>query len=674
MKLLMVTRESQADKRYGLGKSLAPLLAEWQQRGIEVSYLCCADAGEKSVATMRLIHRWLIKLGGRFFTETEIVPLLWGLLERLNMGRLAAKVMARERYTHVHCHDPIIAAGYRWFARLRFLAQLRRGHTARWGVTEHGFGCYAEAFHIDGARLGTKMMRWLRNWEAKILTKAHWVMTPTQSGLLQLARDLSLYPIPSTWRSIYHPRPVLTHYPKTAARQQLGWPAATIYIIAVGRFAPLKQLPALIQACASLPKAGRPWQLVLIGEGDNSSLQTLAVALGVADRLSFAVSDDMGLYYSAADIYVSTSLTESFGLANLEALTMGLPALCTAVGGVPEVVGSGAYLIPAQNPQALVTALQSLVESRPLRHYWQQQARLWCQRWPELSQVAEAYLAMYDGSQILNNGQSLKVSSPLEVAASLSTAFSEWQQQVSQWSLCPLPPALELPLHAKILLIAPHPDDETLGCGGTLALLRQRGCQVKVVIVTDGGKGDPLGYITEEVVSKRQRESLAAMTVLGIEEIIFLGQPDGEYQHTPLVAAQLQTLMTDYAADWLFSPSILDYHRDHVAISLSVMETWVHLGCRERFFWYETWAPIPATWVVDISRVWALKQQATQCYELPLKYCDYLKACLGMANYRGLYLVEAGQGEYAEAFMEWSAGSWQEVLEELMRIRVGTKI
>lgn len=669
MKILMVTRESHADKRYGLGKSLTPIIVELERRGHTVGYLCQADAGARSINAMRTLHGWLVKLCGRYFTHTEFVPLLWGILERLNMGRLAAKVMARDGYTHVHCHDPMIAAGYRWWARWRWLLQLRRGHTARWGVTEHGFGCYTQAFHEDGARLGTATTRWLRRWEAKILLKAHWVLTPTHSGLAQLGRDLGIYPIPSTWYAIHHARPCLNQYPRDTARQHLGWTQDNLYIIAVGRFAELKQMPALIQACAQLPS--RQWRLVLIGESDSAPLLHLATVLGIAANLQFAVSDDMGWYYAAADIYVSTSITEAFGLANLEAVIMGLPALCTAVGGVPEVVGSGAWLIPAHDPDALVTALHTLVTDGYARQQWQQRARQWTARWPLVSTVTEAYIAMYQGQGLPQQSPSISgIEETRSDVVKLPTLWTTWHQQVAQWPLCPLPPVLTLPDHGKILMIAPHPDDEVLGCGGTLALLRQRGCQVKVVIVTDGSQGDPCGYLAGESVSAcRQRESLAALSILGIDDAVFWYEPDAQYRHSAASAARFQALLDDYAADWLILPSVLDYHRDHVAISLSALEIWQQRGCRERVFFYETWAAIPANWVVDISSVFHLKQQATRCHELPLKYCDYLKACTGMANYRGLYLVEQ-PGQFAEAFLELSAINWSETVAQLLAMRL----
>ena len=648
----MVTREHHSDKRYGLGRSLTPLIEELNRRGVEVGYLCQADAGNKSIAVLRRLHGILVKLFGRFFTNTQFIPLLWGIFERINMGRLATKVMAKEHYTHVHCHDPIIAAGYRWFACLRLC------HTARWGVTQHGFGCYAQAFHEDGARLGTKVMRWMRRWETKTLLKAHWVIIPTGSSLAQLERDLSIYPVPNTWQAIYHSRPVLNLYSKNEARKILGWSTEDIYLIAVGRFAELKQFPSLIQACKYLQHPH--WKLMFIGEGDKNFLQSLATNLGISERIDFAVTDDIGLYYSAADIYVSTSITESFGLANLEALCMNLPSVCTAVGGVPEVLGNGAYLVPARDTSALVNALQSLLDHPDIRQYWSHQAYQWAKNWPNIATIADAYIAMYQGKKIPNLTEL--------PTAPRYPSIDLYQQIINQWKICPLPKVLDLPEQANIIVIAPHSDDESFGCGGTLALLRQKNCHIKVVIMTDGSKGDPLNYSNGDVIHCRQQESITALNILGIDDIVFLDEPDGNFQYSTDIAKKLSLILDDFVADWIFMPSILDYHRDHIAVSLSILNVWQQRGYKERIFLYETWAQIPATWIVNISEVFTLKQQAMQCYKLPLKYCDYTNAITGLARYRGLYLVEQSE-EYAEAFIELEAKSWRSVLSQLFNLR-----
>jgi LmbE family N-acetylglucosaminyl deacetylase len=81
------------------------------------------------------------------------------------------------------------------------------------------------------------------------------------------------------------------------------------------------------------------------------------------------------------------------------------------------------------------------------------------------------------------------------------------------------------------LVIAPHPDDETLGCGGAIALLRQMNLPVKVAIVSDGTKSHPNSkkYPSSSLRDLREKESLAALKILGVDpkDITFFRLPDG---------------------------------------------------------------------------------------------------------------------------------------------------
>ncbi|MBD0337375.1 MAG: PIG-L family deacetylase, partial [Cyanobacteria bacterium Co-bin13] len=83
---------------------------------------------------------------------------------------------------------------------------------------------------------------------------------------------------------------------------------------------------------------------------------------------------------------------------------------------------------------------------------------------------------------------------------------------------------------APALIVAPHPDDETLGCGGLIALKRQQGTEVRVVILTDGRASHPSHprLPTQELVAIRQQEATQALAVLGVppEDLHFFNQPD----------------------------------------------------------------------------------------------------------------------------------------------------
>ena len=655
IRVLMVTRESPGDRRYGLGKSLAPVMAGLEGRGIEVAYLTAGDLGPAGVTRLRAWHPRINRALGWLFPGTDFWSLSWGLLERFNMGRLAAHVARQHGFTHVHCHDPFIALAYRAFCGLG--ASRKRP----WGLTQHGFGCFTQAFHEDGAVLGPRVMRILRRWERRVLSQADWVVLPAHACAEQLARDLGQYPLPAHWRVIPHPRPSqLKVLHRAHARQVLEWDPQACYVIAVGRFAPLKRLPALLEACASLGNSD--WRLVLVGDGDLEPLRALAVTLGIGERLAFAATDDIGLYYSAADIYVSTSITESFGLANLEAVSLGLPALCTAAGATPEVLGSGAWLVPPENPAALISALRALVEDPALRAFWRARAQAWAAAWPEVEAVSQAYLAMYRGQPY--DAAGLRPQTP-----ALESPFSHWRASMEGWRVCPLPPRLDLPNRGTALVLAPHSDDETLGCGGTLARLRQAGWHVRVLVITNGAQGDPCGYLgPEDVVSHRQRETRAALDCLGVEEVRFMAMPEGEPFAWEAVGANLEKQIAALAPDWLLVPPVLDFHRDHVHTGLMAVDLWQARGCRERLFFYELWQPLPINWVIDVTPVLARKRLAIAAYGLPLHYLDYADAFEGLMRYRGIYLTP-GPGTHAEGLLELEAGSWRAVVTELLRQR-----
>ncbi len=387
MKILMVTRETRADQRYGLGRSLMPVIEELRRRGIPAGYLCQADLGARAVSWQHRLQRLFSSLLGRLHTETGFALLFQVLLERLNMGRVAAKLAAAEHYTHVHCHDPLIAAG------LRFFLRFHPGCRVVWGVTEHGFGCYAQAIHEDGVHMSQPIMRIMRRWEAHTLLDASWVIAPTRSSLDQVAGDLALSPLPRQWHDVVHARPLLNHYDRQNARNRLGWDDAAIYVLSVGRIAPVKQFPLLIEACARL-KLTKDLQLVILGEGDHSALQQQARQLRLAREIQFAVTEDIGLYLSAADLYVGASASESFGLANLEALTAGLASVCTAVGGVPEVVADGAMLvIPGIN--TLADAMQRMLNDATLRASFALKGKARADTWPDITEITDRYEAIY---------------------------------------------------------------------------------------------------------------------------------------------------------------------------------------------------------------------------------------------------------------------------------------
>lgn len=131
-------------------------------------------------------------------------------------------------------------------------------------------------------------------------------------------------------------------------------------------------------------------------------------------------------------------------------------------------------------------------------------------------------------------------------------------------------PELALDDCSGLILVAPHPDDETLGFGATAATLRARGVDVKVVSVSDGGGAYPGLSRMERMWLERDRraELFRATRALGVDELICLGLPDGEL---PAYEAHLTGVLSELltagpSGAWCAATWRGDGHPDHEAV------------------------------------------------------------------------------------------------------------
>jgi LmbE family N-acetylglucosaminyl deacetylase len=209
----------------------------------------------------------------------------------------------------------------------------------------------------------------------------------------------------------------------------------------------------------------------------------------------------------------------------------------------------------------------------------------------------------------------------------------------------PVPAQLDLERARRVLVVAPHPDDETLGCGGTLARLAAD-CTIRVLLVTNGDGGGALPAGTSEA---RKREMAQAVRTLGIaQEVIHFDEPDGRFEDSPAFRTKFAALLDNLDPDWVFLPWLGDSHSDHARISATATAM-LKRSRVESLLYYETWAPVPATHVVDITATLETKKSALLCHATALKYGNYMEAMLGLNAYRALYLPPDRQ-RWAEAF------------------------
>lgn len=134
------------------------------------------------------------------------------------------------------------------------------------------------------------------------------------------------------------------------------------------------------------------------------------------------------------------------------------------------------------------------------------------------------------------------------------------------------PLQLTAPVSGRVVVVAPHPDDEVLGAGGTTALLSARGVRVVMIAVTDGEASAPAR--AEEMRTLRPLESVHAAAELGITPSVVhsLGLPDGNVR-----AQDVESLLSPMLepGDLVLAPWVLDGHPDHEATGLGT-----HRACR----------------------------------------------------------------------------------------------
>lgn len=214
--------------------------------------------------------------------------------------------------------------------------------------------------------------------------------------------------------------------------------------------------------------------------------------------------------------------------------------------------------------------------------------------------------------------------------------------------LCALPQALPWQAARRVLVFAPHPDDEAIGCGGLLVRLAQAGVPLRVVLVTDGGGA---GGLPPGAAAVRQQEFRESLQVLGVAEHRMLGFPDGGLvAATPLFDAVAREVR-DFAPDWVVGPSAADAHRDHRCVAQAIRRAALAEPGVQRSLEYETWGTLPATHMLDITDQLAVKLDALGRHATALAQMDYARAAAGLAHYRGLLLAEKRVAAAGEAYL-----------------------
>ncbi len=145
--------------------------------------------------------------------------------------------------------------------------------------------------------------------------------------------------------------------PREESRRLLGVPSDAVVFATVGRLAPTKGLPYLIEAFCTVREQLPHAHLVLLGDGHTrSELERQAAATPHGKAIHFlGHRDHIERFFNGMDVFVMASLAEGVGRALLEAMAAGVPVVSTRVGGIPEVVNDSSvgFLVPPRDAIAL---------------------------------------------------------------------------------------------------------------------------------------------------------------------------------------------------------------------------------------------------------------------------------------------------------------------------------
>src|SRR3954467_1287904 len=157
----------------------------------------------------------------------------------------------------------------------------------------------------------------------------------------------------------------------------------------------------------------------------------------------------------------------------------------------------------------------------------------------------------------------------------------------------------------NVLVLAPHPDDEAIGCGGALCLHADTGDRITVVFLTSGELG--LKDLPRDQAWKiREAEARAAGKILGVQELVFLHYPDSQLA---TVVSELIPVLQGAKPELVYMPHAHEWHPDHKATVAIARQ----LKLSAEFRAYEIWTPLQQVdEALDITAVWERKLAAVR--------------------------------------------------------------
>lgn len=190
----------------------------------------------------------------------------------------------------------------------------------------------------------------------------------------------------------------------------------------------------------------------------------------------------------------------------------------------------------------------------------------------------------------------------------------------------------------KLLIVSPHPDDESIGCGGLIA---QYASQCDVLLITDGGTGNP-EWSYEKTAEVRSREFQNTMRMAAVNKSIQLKCRCGEYRKLRRTKIGMDLSVYQH----IFIPNSRENHIEHKIVHQIIIRAVRQQHIHSNVYEYEVWTPMyKITNYLDISQYKEKKVELISNYKCQLKHIDYISAIIGLNCYRGMqYHIRYAEG------------------------------
>lgn len=245
----------------------------------------------------------------------------------------------------------------------------------------------------------------------------------------------------------------------------------------------------------------------------------------------------------------------------------------------------------------------------------------------------------------------------LEAEPDIDLAADLYSTDYFRHNLKPLP--IETQILKKIIVFAPHQDDEVIGCGGILTQLSSQGCEVHLVFLTDGENR------SGKMSKVRQDEARIVTKILG-GSMHDIGISNVELKVDSRHINKISTLLDEINPEAIFVTWPLDSPAIHrlcnVVISIAMKQSSLNLNKQQTFSYQVHTALLPNVYY-EYTKEFEQKQALIAVYESQMKDQNYQHLSAGLDAWNSRFLPWSEQKRYVELFTQMPAVAYCEMIE-----------